>query len=489
MIQVNQVSGGYDRNRVIHNVSFDVTKGEIFGVLGPNGCGKTTLLKMINGGLPLQEGEVLIKGRPIHSYSSKHLAQMMAVLPQSSETAFSYTVKEVVSLGRYPYQKGLWQSKTKEDEKVITEAMEQTGVLSFANKPLQSLSGGERQRVLLARALAQQPEILLLDEPTNHLDISYQISLLDSLKMWSREKGLTVIAILHDLNMASLYCDRLLLLKEGKQVVIDRPAHVMEETTLKDVYKTSLSRKEHPDVPRPLITLMLERDAQDERTLIRRFELYQSKEIIKIDSPIALKTLSSSMLGAGFGWNKTFVNRHVDRNYNALEPVQEFKEYLHQAGIDTVETVAMMTAARLEDASFITLEEEEFSLFAVVTVGTSNAVDASRSYEQEYAIRVGTINTWVFIEGQLPDAAFVQALTTATEAKSKALQDEEIYDPMSKTIATGTSTDSICIAATQTGVELEYAGTITPLGKAIGKAVYEGTINAIKRNKRRLNKE
>lgn len=483
MLRVSHISGGYETLKVIDDVSFDVNKGEIFGILGPNGCGKTTLLKLISSSLPVQEGQVLLKDRSLAGYSSKELAKLMAVLPQHSETAFSYSVKDVVSLGRYPYQKGFWQSGTKEDNNIVYDAMEQTGVLPFANKPLQSLSGGERQRVLLARALAQQPDVLLLDEPTNHLDISYQISFLDTLKRWASNKGLTVIAILHDLNMASLYCDRIMLLNKGKAVAIDQPAHVMEEKRLRDVYNTTLNCNEHPHVPKPLITLLPDRDVLTDRTLVRHFKLSQSKEIIKVDSPVPLKTLSSSVLGDGFGWNKTFVNRHVHRDYNCDDPAQEYKDYLVSAGIDSVETVAMMTAARLEDASFITMEEEEFTLFVTVTAGTSNAVDVSKAYQQDHVQTPGTINTWIFIEGELPDAAFVQALMTATEAKSKALQEEHIVDPMTNTIATGTSTDSICIAATQTGTKLEYAGTVTPLGKAIGKAVFEGTITSIQRNK------
>ena len=144
----------------------------------------------------------------------------------------------------------------------------------------------------------------------------------------------------------------------------------------------------------------------------------------------------------------------------------------------------MMTAAILSDATFVKIVEKDFSIMVVVTAGLSNAVDASKAYLQsESHTNVGTINTWVFIEGELTDAAFVQAMMTATEAKVKALHEENILDPVTQTIATGTSTDSLMVAATQTGTDLPYAGTITPLGKNIAKSVFEATVIAARKNK------
>ncbi|OLO42900.1 heme ABC transporter ATP-binding protein [Alkalihalophilus pseudofirmus] len=486
MLQVTDVKGGYGNVNIINDVSFSVEKGEIFGILGPNGSGKTTLLKMISGLLPLQSGDIFLQDKSITTYSAKELARWMAVLPQQSDTSFSYTVEEIVQLGRYAHQKGWFQVSSNKDKQIVEEAMKLTGVVQFRDLPLHSLSGGERQRVMLARALAQEPHILLLDEPTNHLDISYQMSLLDSLKLWSREKGLTVIAILHDLNMASLYCDRILLLDEGKVCSLDRPAHVMDEKKLQEVYQAKVGRREHPSVPSPLITLQPKQSLENERSLINRFELEKTEEFIKVTSPIHLKTFSSAVIGAGFSWNTTFFNRHVHKDYNCDCVEEEYKQYLKNHNVDFEGTVAMMTAAILEDASFKTYTNEAFTVFVVVTAGVSNAVDASKAYLQENVLQtVGTINTWIFIEGNLSDAAFVQAVMTATEAKAKALFDENIIDPQTKTLATGTSTDSIMVAASQTGVEQPYAGTITPIGKTIARAVYEATNEAVKRNKER----
>jgi len=255
MLDVQSVSGGYGDKPVLSNISFSVKKGEIFGIIGPNGSGKTTLMKLISGGLTPFSGMISLLDKPIKDYHPKEFARLVAVLPQNGETSFSYTVKEIVALGRYAHQTGLFQFMTLKDEEVIEKAMKETNVWQYANVAFHSLSGGERQRVLLARALAQEPKLLLLDEPTNHLDISHQMSLLDSLRSWSKERDLTVIAILHDLNMASLYCERLLLLDKGEVVSLEKPRHVMEEKQLQKVYQANVMRNEHPVVASPLITL------------------------------------------------------------------------------------------------------------------------------------------------------------------------------------------------------------------------------------------
>ncbi len=487
LLEVDQVSGGYNGVSIVNDISFSLGKGEVLGILGPNGSGKTTLLKLISGLLPVNHGEILLNDRSLRAYSSKELAREIAVLPQVSETSFTYCVQDIVALGRYPYQSGFFRTNSQEDDRIVKEAMQQTQVDAFREQYLHSLSGGEQQRVLLARALAQEPKLLLLDEPTNHLDISFQVSLLDSLKDWAKKRSLSVIAILHDLNMASLYCDRILLMENGKQVDLNKPSIVMEERQLEKVYQTSLKRKEHPVVPKPLITLLPKSEADHKKNMLQNLSVTKTSEIIAIQSPVKLKTLSSAVIGAGFSWERTFINRHVRKDYNCDDPLTEYKAFLTERSFDASETVGMMTAAILEDASFIKKDYDQFSVFVMVTAGLSNAVDVSKAYLHPEKTRpVGTINTWVFIDGDLSEAAFVQAMVTATEAKVKALQDEQIKDAVMGTIATGTSTDSIMVAATQSGREFPYAGTITPLGKAIGQLVHEATCNAIQRNKRRL---
>nr|WP_078556726.1 heme ABC transporter ATP-binding protein [Bacillus alkalicellulosilyticus] len=483
MLKVEGVSGGYDGITIVENVQFSVKIGEILGILGPNGSGKTTLMNMITGAIPVIKGQIYLYDKPITSYSSKELARIVAVLPQKTHTAFSYSVYEVVSLGRYPYQKGLFQVFTEEDASVVEQAMRQTGVWHYKDKPLQSLSGGEQQRVMLARALAQQPKLLLLDEPTNHLDISYQMSLLDTLKNWSQENELTVISILHDVNMASMYCDRLLLLDKGKTSAIERPQLVLQEKRLEHVYQTTVKRKAHPTVASPLITLLPQKEHQ--RPGVDELAIEQTEEWIKVASPFPFKTLSSAILGSGFGWHTFFINRHVDKNFNCDDVEKEYKQYLTERDVQHEDTVGMMTAAVLADACFKRIKQADLSLLIIVTAGLGNAVDVSKSNQQREVHPIGTINTWIFVDGNMTDAAFVQAIGTATEAKTKALHDNHVIDPVTNTIATGTSTDSIMVAATQSGSMYPYAGSITTIGKAIGQGVYEATVEAIVRNKER----
>lgn len=488
MIEIEHVTISYDGFPAVQDVSFSVQKGEMFGILGPNGSGKTTLLKGISGTIPLNEGNIFLEEKSITKFLARQLAQKVAVLPQQSDISFQYTVEETVKLGRYPYKKGWFHPYTKEDEQMVKQAMEWTGVDTFKHRFFQTLSGGERQRVLLARALAQEPEVLLLDEPTNHLDIFYQMELFTLLRKWVEEKGLTVIAIFHDLNMASLFCDRLLLMDNGKVVSLDDVNYVLTEQALKEVYKVTLKRNEHPLCPKPTIMFVPESKKHAVPSFRENFSVTKTTEYIYIHSKKPLRTLSSAMIGDGYSWRTAFVNRHVHKNYHELDPIGEYIKYLQALHIKQSDAVAMMTAAYLEDAVFLFHQEDDFNLYCVVTAGISNAVDVSKSYDRkDVHPRPGTINIWLFIEGSLPDAAFVQAMMTATEAKTKALFDLQVLDPETNTLATGTSTDSVLIAATQTGIDLPYAGTITLLGRSIGKVVYEATKTAIERNLVRWN--
>ncbi|MFF2448147.1 adenosylcobinamide amidohydrolase [Neobacillus sp. NPDC058068] len=485
MLSVQHVSGGYSDEIVLKNISFDVEQGELFGILGPNGSGKTTLLKMISGILPIKQGEILISGNRLQEYGIKQLAQLVAVLSQHSSQSFSYTVKETVSLGRYAHQKGWFQTWSKEDETIVQRVMDQTGIASFQHKNIQELSGGEKQRVFLAQALAQEPEILLLDEPTNHLDLSYQKELLDLLKQWTAEKGLTVISIFHDLNLAGLYCDRLLLLEKGTINIHHIPNEVLREDRIRDVYQTKVQKHPHPKVAAPQLVLLPEVQRPAKMIEINEAMLRVSNEFIDLKSPAPLRTMSSGVVGSGTGWHHTFVNRHVSKDYNCDDHRVEMASFLTSKGFEPSETVGMMTAVRPEDMVSGRFEQGDFSVFVVVTAGVGNAIDASKSEHHSYQMTPGTINTWIFVNGELTEEAFIQSIMTATEAKVKALHDLMVVDEVTGTIATGTSTDSILIAATQTGKVLEFAGTITPLGKLISKAVYMCTTEAIEKSQKR----
>ncbi|WP_221564973.1 heme ABC transporter ATP-binding protein [Alkalihalobacillus sp. TS-13] len=480
MLSVENLSGGYGDAPILKEITFKVEKGEMFGVLGPNGSGKTTLLKMISGILTSQEGRVFINGKPLESFSSKELAKIVAVLPQHSDQGFSYTVRETVSLGRYAHQKGWFQSWSQQDEIIVNQVMNQTGVTAFQNKNIQSLSGGERQRVFLAQALAQEPDILLLDEPTNHLDLSFQKELLDLLKQWTEERGLTVISIFHDLNLAGLYCDRLLLLDKGTINIQHNPNEVLREERIETVYQTTIEKQPHPKVPAPQMVLLPKKLSKKSTEIqINSMYLTVSDERIVLQAPVPLRTMSSGVIGSGTGWYQTFINRHVELDYNCSDHKQEMTEYLKEHGFEPSDSVGMMTAVHLKDAAFHTYKGDGFSIFVIVTAGVGNAIDASKSILHDFEMQPGTINTWIFVNGSMTEEAFIQSVMTATEAKVKVLHDQEIQDEANGTFATGTSTDSVMIAATQTGKKLGFAGTITPLGKLIGKAVYECTTEAI----------
>lgn len=486
VLNVQHVSGGYTSEPIVKDISFQVEKGDLFGILGPNGSGKTTLLKMISGVLAFQKGEIAIKGRSLHNYSTKELAKMIAVLSQHSSQAFSYTVKETVSLGRYAHQKGWFHSWSNEDEQIVQEVMSQTGVAKFQHKNIQELSGGERQRVFLAQALAQEPEILLLDEPTNHLDLSYQKELLDLLKKMTREKGLTVVSIFHDLNLASLYCDRLLLLANGRIHTNDHPNEVVKVEKIKEVYRTDIEKQFHPIIPVPQMVLIPNWEGEEKEVAIGPEGIQITEEHIFIHAMAPLRTMSSGVVGSGVGWHQTFVNRHVDKNYDCSDHRQEMSDYLRKNGFDPTETIGMMTAVMVEDLAYRMLTADDFSVMVVVTAGVGNAVDASKSDQHSFKMVPGTINTWVFVNGELTEEAFIQSIMTATEAKVKVMEYEEVLDSVTGTLATGTSTDSILIAATQKGKKLEFAGTITPLGKLISKGVYEATTEAIQKSRKRM---
>ncbi|WP_338471472.1 adenosylcobinamide amidohydrolase [Niallia sp. XMNu-256] len=486
MIDIQHLSGGYGNENVLSNVTCQIRKGELFGIIGPNGSGKTTLLKMMSGVQAFNDGEIYVKGQSLKKYSAIGLAKVIAVLSQHSSESFSYSVKETVSLGRYAHQKGFFKEWSKDDEDIVQEVMNWTGVASLQDHPIQLLSGGERQRVFLAQALAQEPEILLLDEPTNHLDLSYQKELLDLLKKWTREKSLTVVSIFHDLNLAGLYCDRLILLENGKIKRYDEPNEVLKQEIIEEVYHTKIEKHPHPKVPVPQMVLLPESGLIEGEENINDTYLTVTTEYIVLKAPSPLRTMSSGVIGSGTGWHDTFVNRHVDKNYHCNNHREEMANYLRKSGFEPSQTVGMMTAVVTEDVVSKVYEENGCSILVVVTAGVGNAVDVSKSYEQNFDIQQpGTINTWVFVNGNLTEEAFIQSIMTATEAKVKVLQKLEVKDPRTETLATGTSTDSILIAAIQKGKSFEFAGTITPLGRLIGKGVYQCTKEAIQKSNRR----
>jgi iron complex transport system ATP-binding protein len=234
LLDVDGVTFGYERQPLLYDVHVQVRKGEMVGLLGPNGSGKTTLLRLVSGVLQPQQGRILLDGRALQDWGRRGVAQRVAVVPQELHVPFAYTVEQLVNLGRTPFV-NLLGSNSRQEAIVVQDAMQAAGVTPLANRIFNELSGGERQRVIVAMALAQQPELLLLDEPTSHLDIKYQIDILELVQRLNRERGVTVIAAMHDLNLAARYFPRLLLFQRG--VVADAgPAEVLEPHLLKRVY-------------------------------------------------------------------------------------------------------------------------------------------------------------------------------------------------------------------------------------------------------------
>ncbi|MER2088510.1 MAG: adenosylcobinamide amidohydrolase [Sporosarcina sp.] len=484
MLKVENVSGGYGKEPVVKSVTFNVNKGEVLGILGPNGSGKSTLLKIISGILPMETGSVTIDGQDASSYSQKEFAKKVAVLPQLHAHAFSHSVCETVELGRYPHQSGLFSSWSDEDERAVTEAMSNMAITRYAKNSIELLSGGEQQRVFVAQALAQEAPILLLDEPTNHLDIAHQQQLLDTIRKQAVDKGLTVISVFHDINLASLYCDRLLLMNKGQIAKIGAPQDVVKEEAIQAVYGARVKSQPHPELAKPQITLLPDLKAEMIPFKVGKEDFSVSSHYVSLQTESPLKTLSSAVHNAGSGWYRSFVNRHVDADYNIDDVKAENASYLEQQGFRLTDTVGMMTAVTTEHAEVEEYAGEFGTVLIAVTAGVGNAVDVSQALTRDQKPRVGTINTWVIVNGQIPDEAFIQAMITATEAKTKALQTESITDPLTGTIATGTSTDSLLVAATQQGEYLPYAGPITPLGKLIGHGVYDCTVRAIRAYKK-----
>lgn len=235
VVSLNGVSFAYERQNILEQISFAVSKGDFLAVLGPNGSGKSTLLKAIDGQIRIAQGKISILGRDLQEYSARELAREVAMLPQQTTAAGAFTVEETVLMGRYPYQ-GLLGLEARQDLEIARAAMASTKVDQLRKRKLDQLSGGELQRVLLARALCQEPQIILLDEPTSSLDPAHQVRIMDLLERLHQEQKLTVIMVVHDLNLAALYAQQMLLMRAGRVFCQGAPQEVLSFEKLEQVF-------------------------------------------------------------------------------------------------------------------------------------------------------------------------------------------------------------------------------------------------------------
>lgn len=231
LLQFKQVDLHRDGKALLQGITFDVQPAEVVGIIGPNGAGKTALLQTVLKQLDISAGQILLQQKPLSAFSATQRAQQLAVVNQLNMPLFDLTVRQVVSLGLLPHKQWFEFSKP-QDEQFIDTVLDSTGLLSKQAEVVNRLSGGEQQRVAIARALVQQPSLLLLDEPTNHLDIQYQHQVMKMI----RQQGLSVLVCLHDLDLAARYCDRVLLLAEGRLQAFGTPQQVLQPALLESVF-------------------------------------------------------------------------------------------------------------------------------------------------------------------------------------------------------------------------------------------------------------
>jgi iron complex transport system ATP-binding protein len=254
LITAQSLSLAYDKQTIVHELNLSIEVGTITALIGPNGCGKSTLLRGLSRLLMPQKGLVHLEGQDIHRMKARELAQKLGILPQSPSAPEGLTVYELVAQGRYPHQ-SWFQQWSKEDEILVQEALRITNLAMFAERPVDTLSGGQRQRAWIAMALAQETATLLLDEPTTYLDLAYQLDVLDLLADLN-EQGRTIVMVLHDLNQAARYADRLIALRGGQIVAQGSAEDVMTPETLKQVFGLNAQIIQDPVTGTPMAVPM-----------------------------------------------------------------------------------------------------------------------------------------------------------------------------------------------------------------------------------------
>lgn len=479
MIHIQNVVGGYTKSPIIKGIDLEIRKGEFFALLGPNGSGKTTLFKLITGQLPINSGKILISGKEIASFSKLEKAKKMAVLTQEVQVSFDYTVEEIVSLGRYPHQKGILKKLSKEDWKVIEEVMEITKINDFRKKQFRMISGGEKQRVLLAKALAQEPELLLLDEPTNHLDIKHTFQLLDLLKEHQQTKGLTIFSILHDLNVASLYADRFALLHNGSLLEVGDVDLLRKEEQLKKVYQVQVNAQSHPTIPKPQLLMTPSYATYSESLNFENsYKITQTPHYVHVAFKEPLRTISNSTVGDGIQWLKHFCHVYVTENKHDVNPKEALQRWMEDHSIPYKQTGGVITIGHVQNIVIEKKEIDKVQVMSIVTSGGGNISDVSNSATFEGTQRIHSMNTMLFIDAHMTDGDLVNGYRVATEAKMKALQELNGVDSQCHHVA---SKDTLLLAVTQQEDEITSCEVETSIEKAIRQVVYSATQAFMKR--------
>ncbi|MBI5301250.1 MAG: heme ABC transporter ATP-binding protein [Chloroflexi bacterium] len=244
-LRAEDVEFSYNHKPILDGVSMQVEPGEMVGLVGPNGAGKSTLIKLLSRVLTPQRGHVWLDGQTLDQLAPDLVARRVAVVPQMFDVPNGFTAFEIVMMGRTPHL-GWLKSESARDVEIAREAMRATGTWALANRMMHQLSGGERQRVIIARALAQEPRVLLLDEPTAHLDVTHQIEVMEITRRLKHARALAILGVFHDLNLATQYCDRIVLLKEGRVFAAGKPSDVITSEILRAVYGIEMCVFPHP---------------------------------------------------------------------------------------------------------------------------------------------------------------------------------------------------------------------------------------------------
>ncbi len=353
MLRFEHVTLGYGERDVIKDFSCVIEEGEFVSLIGPNGSGKSTLIHAITGMLQCKSGNIYIKGKSIKELTSRQRAQITAVVPQNFQVNFAFKAKEIVAMGRHPFLKRM-QSETEEDYRIIDEALAETGTLHLRERKVTQLSGGERQRIIISSALAQQPQLLIVDEPTNHLDIQYNLEVMQLMRRLNKEKGITIFAVLHDINMASRFSDRIIVLNNGEKIEDGKARDIIKEDILKPVYKIDLVVRDNP--------------------------LTDAAEIVALRSNKTAKRMTNGkkmhiICGGGSGgyWLEHFHNKGWDVSCGVLNVNDSDYELSRSLGIDVVsEKPYCDISDEAYNANVRVMEEADVVLLADLDVGHSN---------------------------------------------------------------------------------------------------------------------